>query len=201
MTLHVRRRPGRPTGGRHVVDRDVVLDAAERAIRRDGASVSLETIAIEAGVTKPVVYARVGGRTSLADALSDRLTDRLVLRSSIAIGSLPFGRAMLACFIEANLTTMADNRELLLYVTGGTSEDTPQRTLSLAERSITPMAEMLARWRFRQGLDPAVALPWAYGIVGMLHLVSLWWIKETDRSAEQLAEHLTELLWPGLSGG
>jgi AcrR family transcriptional regulator len=182
------------------VDRELVLDAAERAIRRDGSGVSLETIAIEAGVTKPVVYARVGGRTSLADALSDRLTDRLVDRASIAIGSLPFGREMIASFIEANLTTMADNREVLLYVTGGTSEDTPQRTLALAERSITPTAEMLARWRRRQGLDPDVALPWAYGIVGMLHLVSLWWIKESDRSAEQMAEQLTELLWPGLSG-
>ena len=182
------------------MDREVVLDAAERAIQRDGAGVSLETIAIEAGVTKPIVYARVGGRTSLADALSDRLTDRLVARSGAAIGSLRFGRTMLARFIEANLVTMAENRELLLYVTGGTAQDAPHRTLSLAERSITPMAEMLARWRTRQGLDSAVALPWAYGIVGMLHLVSLWWIKESDQSAEQLADHLTELLWPGLSG-
>lgn len=182
------------------MDREVVLDAAERAIRRDGAGVSLEAIAIEAGVTKPIVYARVGGRTSLADALSDRLTDRLVSRSSAAIRELPFDRTMLVRFIEANLMTMAENRELLLYVTGGIAQDTPHRTLSLAERSIAPMAEMLARWRTRQGLDPVVALPWAYGIVGMLHLVSLWWIKQADRSAEQLAEHLTELLWPGLSG-
>ncbi len=200
MTLSARRRPGRPTGGLHVVDREVVLDAAERVIRRDGAGVSLEAIAIEAGVTKPIVYARVGGRTSLADALSDRLTDRLVTRSSAAIRALPFGHTMLVRFIEANLMTMAENRELLLYVTGGTAEDTPHRTLALAERSIAPMAEMLARWRTKQGLDSSVALPWAYGIVGMLHLVSLWWIKASDRSAEQLADHLAELLWPGLSG-
>ncbi len=151
-------------------------------------------------MTKPIVYARVGGRTSLADALSDRLTDRLVTRSSAAIASLPFGRLIVVRLIEANLLTMAEHRELLLYVTGGTSEDAPHRTLSLAERSIAPMAEMLARWRARLGLDPAVALPWAYGIVGMLHLVSLWWIKESDQSAEELADHLTELLWPGLSG-
>ena len=44
-------------------------------------------------------------------------------------------------------------------------------------------------------LDPAVALPWAYAVIGMLQLVSLWWLTEADRTADQLAEHLAELIW------
>ena len=63
VTVSSGRRPGRPAGGKQVVDRELVLDAAERAIRRDGPLVSLEAIAIEAGVTKPVIYARIGDRT------------------------------------------------------------------------------------------------------------------------------------------
>lgn len=201
MTVRVGRRPGRPTGGRRVVDRERVLDAAERVIARDGSGVSLDTIALEAGVTKPIVYARVGGRTDLANALAERLADRLIASAGAAIDGRPYGRAMLASLIEANLTTVAAHRELFLYVTGGTSDETPKRTLYLAERSTIPMAQQLARWRTKQGLDPAVAVPWAYAVIGMLQLVSLWWLSESDRSAQQLADHLAELLWSGLSNG
>lgn len=199
MSIRVGRRPGRPAGGRHVVDREVVLDAAERVIRRDGSGVSLEAIALEAGVTKPIVYARVGGRTDVANALAERLAERMIAAAGAAVGGRPFGQAMLASLIEANLVTVAAHRELFLYVTGGTSDESPMRTLYLAERSTTPMAQQLAHLRTQQGLDPAVALPWAYAVVGMLQLVSLWWLTETERSAEQLAEQLAELLWSGFS--
>ena len=74
------------------------------------------------------------------------------------------------------------------------------RTLYLAERSTAPMAQQLAHWRTKHGLDPAVAIPWAYAVVGMLQLVSLWWLSEADRSAEELADHLAQLLWTGFSG-
>ena len=199
MSIRVGRRPGRPPGGRHVVNREVVLDAAERVIRRDGAGVSLEAIALEAGVTKPIVYARVGGRTDVANALAERLTDRMLAAAAEALGGRPYGRAMLAALIESNLVTVEAHRELFLYVTGGTSDESPMRTLYLAERSASPMAQQLARWRSKQGLDPTVALPWAYAVIGMLQLVSLWWLTEAEQTAEQLAEQLAELLWSGLS--
>ena len=176
-----------------------MLDAAERVIRRDGSDVSLETIAVEAGVTKPIVYARVGGRTEVANALAERLADRFIAAAGVAVDGRPFGREMLASLVEATLTTVAAHRELFLYVTGGTSGETPKRTLYLAERSMKPLAQQLARWRSTQGLDTAVAVPWAYGVVGMLQFVSMWWINEPDRSAAQLADHLAELLWSGLT--
>jgi AcrR family transcriptional regulator len=182
-----------------VVDRQLVLDAAERVIRRDGSGVSLEAIALEAGVTKPVVYARVGGRTEVANALAERLSDRLNDAAGRAIVAHPDGRAMVAALIEANLVTVAEHRELFMYVTGGTADESPLRTLYLAERSATPLAALMARWRKRQGLDTSVATPWAFAVIGMLQMTSLWWLSEADRSAEQLADHLAELLWAGLA--
>ena len=199
MSVRVGRRPGRPSGGRQVVDRQLVLDAAERVIRRDGSGVSLEAIALEAGVTKPVVYARVGGRTEVANALAERLSDRLNDAAGRAIVAHPDGRAMVAALIEANLVTVAEHRELFMYVTGGTADESPLRTLYLAERSATPLAALMTRWRTRQGLDTSVATPWAFAVIGMLQMTSLWWLSEADRSAEQLADHLAELLWAGLA--
>jgi len=200
MSESISRRPGRPLGGQLVVDREHVLDAAERVIRRDGAGSSLEAVAVEAGVTKPIVYDRVGGRADLADALAERLADRMVLATRTALAGETLSQTGLTRFIEANLRTVADHRELFLYVTGGTTEQTAIGRLSLAERSTTPLAKTLAVWRSGIQQDPGVAEAWAFGIVGMLQMVSQWWITQEGLSATEVAEQISELLWNGLPG-
>lgn len=198
MNVRVRRRPGRPAGGRPVVDRELLLDAAERVIARDGSGASLEAIAVEAGVTKPIVYARVGSRAELSNALAARLSGRLLDGGRAAIDG-ELSRRRLAALFRSNLELLDSNRELFLYVTRGTADDTPERTLYLAGRSAGALAELLADWRRRSGVDDSVALPWAYGIIGMINLVSLWWLDERDRPADVLADQLAELVWSGLS--
>ncbi len=200
MSESVSRRPGRPLGGQLVVDREHVLDAAERVIRRDGAGSSLEAVAVEAGVTKPIVYDRVGGRADLADALAERLSDRMVLATRTALAGETLSQTGLTRFIEANLRTVADHRELFLYVTGGSTEQTALGRLSLAERSTTPLTKTLAVWRSGIQQDPGVAEAWAFGIVGMLQMVSQWWITQEDLSAAEVAGQISELLWNGLPG-
>jgi AcrR family transcriptional regulator len=200
MSESVSRRPGRPLGGQLVVDREHVLDAAERVIRRDGAGSSLEAVAVEAGVTKPIVYDRVGGRADLADALAERLSDRMVLATRTALAGEILSQTGLTRFVEANLRTVADHRELFLYVTGGSTEQTALGRLSLAERSTTPLTKTLAVWRSGIQQDPGVAEAWAFGIVGMLQMVSQWWITQEDLSAAEVAGQISELLWNGLPG-
>jgi AcrR family transcriptional regulator len=181
-----------------VVDRERVLDAAEAVIRRDGAGASIESIAAEAGITKPVVYARIG---SLADALAQRLADRLIAAARLSIDSRRFDRDSVAGFVRVSLETLAEHRELFFFVTRGTGDDTPERTLYLAERSVAPLTELLTHWRAHHGLETGVAVPWSYGVVGMLNLVSLWWLQALDPPAEVLAEQLADLLWMGLGHG
>ncbi len=202
MSVRVRRRPGRPVGGQRVVDRDALLQAAERVIARDGSGTSLESIAMEAGVTKPIVYARIGSRAELANALAGRLAERLITAAGAEItSSTLLDRVTLSAFFRTSLETIGEHRELFLYVTRGAGDDTPERTLYLAGQSAGPLAELLSRWRTRHGHDAAVAVPWAYAIIGMLNLVSLWWIEESDRSATVLADQLAELVWSGLVVG
>lgn len=195
------RRPGRPVGGQLEVGREQVLDAAERVIAREGAGASIDAVAHEAGVTKPIVYDRVGGRADLADALAERLSDRMVSASAAAIATEPgLTRESLTRFIQASLEVVGRNRNLFLYVTGGTTDQTALGRLKLAERSTTPMTSVLARWRTGQGQDPDVAQAWAFGIVGMLQMVSLWWLTQDERPADGVAAQIADLLWHGLPG-
>ena len=185
-----------------MADRDALLDAAERVIARDGHAVSLEAIAVDAGVTKPIVYARIGGRADLSDALAGRLTERLnTAANASVVAAGASDREKLAALFRTVLETIGGHRELFLYVTRGTAADTSERTLVLAGRSATPLARLLADWRTHDGHDPAVALPWAYAIIGMLNLVCLWWMEESDLPAPTVADQLVELVWPGLHFG
>lgn len=194
------RRPGRPRGGQLDISAEAILDAAERAIARQGASASIDAVAAEAGITKPIVYARVGSRAELANALADRLSLRMAEAARRALAGRNFTRASLRDFIAANLETVLDHRELFLYVTGGSTEQTALSRLSLAERSTAPLTHALERWRTAAGRDPEVAGSWAYGMVGMLQMASLWVIDESAPPAHEVADHLAELLWTGLAG-
>src|SRR5512139_1472828 len=75
------RRPGRPAGRTSgdgvIADRETLLAAAERLIRKRGPDVSLDAIAVEAGVTKPILYRGVGDRDALVHALALRLSARM----------------------------------------------------------------------------------------------------------------------------
>ena len=58
----------------------------------------------------------------------------------------------------------------------------------------------IARQRIDDGRDPTVALTWAYGLIGTLHFVTLWWLRDRTCSSQEIANHLTDLLWSGIGG-
>lgn len=194
------RGPGRPRGGQLDIDAESILDAAERVIERDGPGSSIETVATEAGITKPIVYARVGSRAGLANALADRLAIRMVDAARSALAGQTFNPISLAGFIAANLRVVLAHRNLFLYVTGGSTDQTALGRLALAERSTAPLARALEQWRTDAGQPSEAAESWAFGIVGMLQMASLWVIDDGAPEPERVAEHLAELLWWGLAG-
>ena len=63
-----------PAGPRRDPDerRAELLGAAERAIRRIGPHASMDEIAAEAGITKPILYSHFGDKAGLVTALSGR---------------------------------------------------------------------------------------------------------------------------------
>ena len=57
--------------------REELLDVADRVIQRRGVAVSMDEIASEAGITKPVLYRHFGDKDGLYQALTERYIDEL----------------------------------------------------------------------------------------------------------------------------
>lgn len=153
-------------------------------------------------MTKPIVYDRIGSRADLSDALAERFTARILEAARDGAETVGLDdRAALSAMFRQSLQVVGDHRELFLFVTRGSSDDTPQRALALAQMSAAPLAEAIDELRRDRGLDRSVAEPWAYGIVGMINMVATWWIHEPGRDPRELADQLGELVWAGLGRG
>src|SRR5687768_7862484 len=82
------RGPGRPRRSpeARAAQRARLLDAAISAIRRVGPDASVDEMASEAGVSKPVLYAEFGDKYGIADAIAVEIVERSerVLMAEIA---------------------------------------------------------------------------------------------------------------------
>lgn len=159
----------------------------------------MEAIAAEAAVTKPTLYREIGDKDALVEALAERLVDRIIAAVGAGVAGQAGAQAQLRGFVSAYLDVVERDRALYLYVTaGGTSDDRLRQALHLADRSAAPIAEQLAAQRVADGADPSVAVVWSYGLIGMLHFVTLWWMRDGEVDRDRLTDQVTELMWSGL---
>lgn len=195
---------GRPAGRTSadgvIADREQLLAAAEKRIRADGPNLSLQSIAAEAGVTKPTLYREVGDRDALVNALAARLADRMQQAVSELVAEATSPREGLRSLVAGYLKLATKERNLYLFVTAGPGTDRVQQSLLLADGAASQFAEPIAAYRAAQGADPEVALAWSYGLLGALHFVTLWWLREQQADMEQVVDQIALLLWSGMRG-
>lgn len=192
---------------RRAVRREEFLDAADEAIRRDGAGVTMADVAAAAGVTKPVLYRYVTDKGDLVQALAVRYAkriERLLEEGTTGAGD---PRLMIERTIDAYLTFIESEPEIYEFLVHrvpmdapGTAEYLQRFTAQLADRISTIVAEELAR----VGKDPSGAKAFAHGMVGMVQSAGEWWLSGRGTpdwmAREQLVGHLVRVLWTGLSG-
>lgn len=183
-----RRRAARPTPAER---RDRFLLATVEAIRREGPKVSMEAIAREAGVTKPIVYRLFDDRDGLQRALGEKMAGE-VLREVIKSLERASGdpKDMLRTAITTYVEMIENDPEVYRFVT----EQTPTGLSVEVARSI---AVVLGEQLRARGADSGAAEPWAYGVVGMVHLAGDWWVRNPVMPRAQLVTYLVDLLWNG----
>jgi len=162
---------------------------------------SIEEIATRAEVSKPVVYEHFGGKEGIYAVVVDREIQALTgaLTDALSAGGHPkqlVERTALALFTY--IETSTDGFRILV-------RDSPvaQATgtfSSLIGDVATQVEHLLADQFKRRGLDPRTAPLYAQMLVGMVALTGQYWLDARSPKKADVAAHLVNLAWNGLSG-
>ncbi len=177
--------------------RDELLDVADRVVQARGTNVSMDELASEAGITKPVLYRHFGDKDGLYEALTRRYVDDLAR----ALGAVPPAddpRHRLAAAIDAYLSYV--EREPARYrflLHAGEQPRTAPIVAEFRRRHITNCAFTAAENLQKAGLDPGFAEPWAQCVNGMVRAAGSSWLESRSLPRDLLVQYLTTILWDG----
>ncbi len=182
--------------------REQLIEIGRRLFAEKGfEGTTVEEIAAKAGVSKPVVYEHFGGKEGLYAVVVDREIAALLGGITVALTSEGTSRVLLE---RAALA-------LLDYIEGSTDgfrilvRDSPpgQATgtfASLISDVASQVEHILAAEFKRRKLDPKTAPAYAQMLVGMVALTGQWWLDSRRLKKADVAAHLVNLAWNGLTG-
>jgi AcrR family transcriptional regulator len=195
-------RPDPVREARRAARRAELLDAATRVVRREGSSASMEQIAAEAGVTKPIVYRHFRDRGDLVSAMAERFAADLTTELAQSLNRSGDPREIMAGTIDAYLAFVERDPQLYRFII---QEITPSPDAEVSLTSFmrevgAQVAVVLGEQLRAAGVDSGGAEPMAHGIVGMVHSAGDWWLSSRSMPRARVVEYLTSLLWTGVVG-
>jgi AcrR family transcriptional regulator len=202
-TPRIRRRDAEDDEARRVARREAFLEAAVTVIRRDGPDASMEVIAREAGVTKPILYRVFGAREGLLTALGQRFAAELASELDPVLSADDDTRTTLTRGIRAYIDLVDRDLDIYRFLTATMSTELHGSTGGFVQQVAHTISDAMGK-RLRIGepdagvVESGVVEPWAYGLVGMVHMAGDWWIERRTIPKERLVEYLVTLLWEGL---
>ncbi|MER7397801.1 TetR family transcriptional regulator [Streptomyces sp. NPDC000151] len=184
-----------------------LLEAADRVVLRDGPEASMNAIAAEAGITKPILYRHFGDKGGLYRALAVRHTDALLAGLRAALDSPVARRERVEATLDTYLSAIEARPQVYRFLMHPSDEgqtpdsgfDVGRHSAPLLRRMGEELAQVIAE---RVDLGPVgdeLARVWGHGIVGMMHAAGDWWLREQPCSRAQLVQHLADLLWGRLA--
>ncbi|MFI2412688.1 TetR family transcriptional regulator [Streptomyces sp. NPDC018947] len=188
-----------------------LLEAADRVVLRDGPQASMNAIAAEAGITKPILYRHFGDKSGLYAALAQRHTDALLDSLRTALDAPADRRKRVEATLDTYLAAIEARPQVyrfLMHPAEGTTAagDQAEQGFDVGKHSaplLRRMGEELGKViEERLDMGPGserLARVWGHGIVGMMHAAGDWWLGERPCSREELVTSLAELLWGRLS--
>ena len=165
----------------------------------DGTSV--EEIALRAGVSKPVVYEHFGGKEGLYAVVVDREVQRLLADFTGALSAATPKRLLeqatlaLLTYVEDH----ADGFRILVRESPAQLADSGGFATIISDVA-TQVEHILAAEFAARGLQPSLAGLYSQALVGQVALVGQWWLDHAEPSRDEVAAHLVNLAWNGLSG-
>ena len=180
--------------------RGQLLDAAVDAIRSIGPAITMEQLAKAGGVTKPILYRHFGDRDGLIQAIAERFSADLLTTITAPRSADVDAKALLRSTVDSYVAFIERETNLYRFMV----QHPPERTGGVPGMSglvdlIARQVAQVAGERLRAaGRDSGAAVPWAYGIVGLVHQAGDWWVDDRTMGRDTLVTYLVNLLWDGL---
>lgn len=164
-------------------------------------SVSVEEIAAHANVSKPIVYEHFGGKEGLYAVIVDRemrnLTDAIISELTL-VNNHP--RKIVERTALALLTYIEENKQGFQVLARDAPNTDPQSSFSSLLGEVSVRVEEILAQSFKRAKLPTKAAPYyAQMLVGMIVYTGQYWAARRKISKEQLAAHIVNLAWRGLS--
>ncbi|MEV6399994.1 TetR family transcriptional regulator [Streptomyces sp. NPDC051907] len=184
-----------------------LLEAADRVVLRDGPHASMNAIAAEAGITKPILYRHFGDKGGLYRALAKRHTDALLDALRAAVDAPAERRERVEATLDTYLAAIEARPQVYRFLMHPSEDAQPTEQGFDVGRHSAPLlrrlGEELAKVIYdRVDLGPEseqLARVWGHGIVGMMHAAGDWWLGERPCSRAELVRSLADLLWGRLA--
>jgi AcrR family transcriptional regulator len=160
----------------------------------------MEQIARAGGVTKPILYRHFGDRDGLIDAVAERFSTDLLSSVTGPLATDVPAVVLLRATVDSYVGFIERETNLYRFMV----QHAPERggsangMRSLIDRIAQQVAVVAADRLRSAGRDPRAAVPWAYGIVGLVHQAGDWWVDDQAISRDALVSDLVSLLWDGL---
>ena len=164
----------------------------------DGASV--EEIAANAGVSKPVVYEHFGGKEGVYAVVVDREVRQLLgmMREALSAGS---PRLLLEQAAFALLDYIEQSSEGFRILVRDSPLGSSSGSYVSIMNDIASRVEGILVEEFKsRGYDAKSAPMYAQMLVGMVGLTGQWWLDTRKPAKEVVAANLVNLAWNGLAG-
>ncbi|HEX6395388.1 MAG TPA: TetR/AcrR family transcriptional regulator [Acidimicrobiales bacterium] len=179
--------------------REVLVRAATDAIRRLGPEASMDAMAAEAGITKPILYRYFGDRDGLITAVADCFADELLARlEKIILSDEPPGvrtRQAIDCYVAF----IEEDPALYGFFSHHAAVGGPA-VRSVVDRVAAALARAVGEGLREARVDAGPAETWAYGIVGMVHMAGAHWAADPAIPRDRLIDYLTNLTRFGVEG-
>jgi AcrR family transcriptional regulator len=183
--------------------RQQLLEAADRVVRRDGSAASMNRIAAEAGITKPILYRHFGDKGGLYRALAARYIDDLLVRLRAALGTRGGLAARTRATIDAYLLMVGEQPQVYRFLMERAAVEEPGvrgEVQGFVRRFGDELASGIQSEPALTHVDAGRALVWAHGIAGMVQACGDWWLDHPEVPRQQVVEELTALLFGAFAG-
>jgi AcrR family transcriptional regulator len=180
--------------------REQLLDVGRRLFAERGLEgTSIEEIAARADVSKPVVYEHFGGKEGLYAVVVDREVERFLAMATRLLAGPDNMEKFEVAAVEL-LRYIQDNSDGFRILVRDSNPSSGSGTYASLISDIAGQVEyLLGDVLADRGYDPKLAPMYAQMLVGMVAFTGQWWLDARKPKLEEVAAHLVNLAWNGLS--